>query len=89
MCHEMASAPTTRYSTSFELKHSINSRKSLPKGIGAGLLPQLEEHAGPLLRGHLSAGKGIGGIGFLKAVENADYFIHNLVLAQVVPKQGS
>ena len=45
-----------------------------------GSLSQFEEYAGPLLRGHLSAGKGIGGIGFLKAVENADYFLHNLIL---------
>jgi hypothetical protein len=79
-CHETASAPTTRYSTSFEFKHSINSRKSLLKGIGVGSLSQFEEYAGPLLRGHLSAGKGIGGIGFLKGVENADYFLHSPIL---------
>ena len=80
-CHETASAPATRYSTSFEFKHSINSRKSLLKGIGVGSLPQFEEYRGPLLRGHLGAGKSIGGVGFLKAVENADYFLHNLILA--------
>src|SRR5580658_9434254 len=79
-CHETASAPTTRYSTSFEFKHSINSRKSLLKGIGVGSLSQFEEYAGPLLRGHLSAGKGIGGIGFIECVENAGYFLHNLIL---------
>ena len=45
-----------------------------------GSLSQFEEYAGPLLRGHLSAGNGIGGIGFLKAVEDADHFIHNLIL---------
>jgi len=45
-----------------------------------GSLSQFEENVGPLLRGHLSAGKGIGGIGFLKGVENADYFLHNLIL---------
>ena len=45
-----------------------------------GSLSQFEEYAGPLLRGHLSAGKGIGGIGFLKGVENADYFLHGLIL---------
>jgi hypothetical protein len=79
-CHETASAPTTRYSASFEFKHSINSRKSLLKGIGVGSLSQFEEYADPLLRGHLSAGKGIGGIGLLKAGENADYFLHDLIL---------
>jgi len=45
-----------------------------------GSLSQFKEYGGPLLRGHLSAGKGIGGIGFLKVVENADYFLHNLIL---------
>ena len=45
-----------------------------------GSLSQFEEDVGPLLRGHLSAGKGIGGIGFFKGVENADYFLHNLIL---------
>ena len=33
-------------------------------GIGVGSLSQFEEYADPLLRGHLSAGKGIGSIGF-------------------------
>jgi hypothetical protein len=42
-----------------------------------GSLSQFEEYADPLLRGHLSAGKGIGGIGLLKAGENADYFLHH------------
>ena len=64
----------------FDFKHSINSRKSLLKGIGVGSLSQFEEYASPLLRGHLSAGKGIGGIGFLKGVENSDHFLHNLIL---------
>ena len=45
-----------------------------------GSLSQFEEYAGPLLRGHLSAGNGVGGIGLLKAVEDADYFLHNLIL---------
>ena len=79
-CHETASAPTTRYSTSFEFKHSIDSRKSLLKGIGVGSLSQFKEYADPLLRGHLSAGKRIGGIGLFKAGENADYFLHDLIL---------
>jgi hypothetical protein len=37
-----------------------------------GSLSQFEENVGPLLRGHVSAGKGIGGIGFLKGAKNAD-----------------
>jgi hypothetical protein len=36
-----------------------------------------------LPRGHLSAGKGIGG-GFLKAVENADYLLHGLNSTPIV-----
>lgn len=65
--------------TSFEFKHSRNSRKSLLKGIGVGSLSQCEEYAGPLLWSHLSAGNGIGGIGCLKRVENGDYFLHNIL----------
>ena len=42
-----------------------------------GSLSQFEEYTGPLLRGHLGAGKGIG---FLKGVEDADYFLHSLIL---------
>jgi len=45
-----------------------------------GSLSQFEEYAGPLLRSQLSAGKGVGGIGFLKTVEDADYFLHNFIL---------
>ena len=45
-----------------------------------GSLSQFEEYAGPLLRGQLSAGKGVRGIGFLKTVEDADYFLHDLIL---------
>jgi hypothetical protein len=48
-----------------------------------GSLSQFEEYAGPLLRGQLSAGKGVGGIGFFKAVEDADYFLHNLILLRL------
>jgi len=53
-----------------------------------GSLLQFEEYAGPLLRGHLSAGKDIGGIGFLKGVENADYFLHNLILRWLIDSGG-
>jgi len=73
-------SPTTGYSTSIEFNYSTNSRKSLLKGIGVGALSQFEEYVGPLLRGHLSEGQSIAGIGFLKGVENADYFLHNLIL---------
>jgi len=45
-----------------------------------GSLSQFEEYAGPLLRGQLGAGKGVSGIGFLKTVEDADYFLHNVIL---------
>lgn len=52
----------------------MNSRKSLFKGIGVGSLSQFEEDVGPLLRGHLRAGKGVGGIDLFEGVKNADYF---------------
>ena len=49
-----------------------------------GALSQFEEYAGSLLWGHLSAGKGVGGIGFLKTVKHADYFLHKSILLWVV-----
>ena len=45
-----------------------------------GSLSQFEENVGPLLRGHLSAGKGIRGIGFFEGVKNADDFLHSFIL---------
>ncbi len=39
-------------------------------------LPQFEEYGGPLWRGQSSAEKGIGGIGFLKGIEDAHYLLH-------------
>jgi hypothetical protein len=45
-----------------------------------GSLPQFKEYGRSLLRGHLSARKCIGGIGFLERVENAYYFLHCLIL---------
>ena len=45
-----------------------------------GSLSQFEEYANPLLWAYLTAGHGVGSVGFLKAVENADYFLHNLIL---------
>jgi hypothetical protein len=45
-----------------------------------GSLSQLEEYVGTLLRGHLRAGKGIGGVGFLKGVKDADHFLHKPIL---------
>ncbi len=45
-----------------------------------GSLSQFEEYADPLLRAHLTAGNGVGGIGFLEAVENADYLLHAFIL---------
>ena len=45
-----------------------------------GSLAQFEEYVDPLLRAHLSAGNGVGGIGFLKAVKDADYFLHSVIL---------
>ena len=45
-----------------------------------GSISQFEEYAGALLRGHLSAGKGIRRIGLVEVGENTDYFLHNLIL---------
>ena len=45
-----------------------------------GSLSQCKEHGDPLQRGHFSAGKCIGDVGLVKAVENADYFLHDLIL---------
>jgi len=45
-----------------------------------GSFPQLEEYGDSLLRGHLNAAEGIGEIGFLKGVEDADYFLHSSIL---------
>lgn len=45
-----------------------------------GSLSQFEEYGDPLLRRHLSAGKRIGSIGFLKGVEHADHFLHHLIV---------
>ena len=45
-----------------------------------GSLSQFEENVDPLLRGHLSAGKGVRGIGCFEGVKNADYFLHGFIL---------
>ena len=45
-----------------------------------GSLSQFEENVDPLLRGHLSAGKGVRGIGCFEGVKNADYFLHSFIL---------
>jgi hypothetical protein len=51
-------------------------------------LSQFEEYTGSLLRGHLSAGKGVRGIGVLKAVKNADYFLHIPILRWLFHRGG-
>jgi len=71
-----ASAPTTRYSTPFEFKHSINSRKSLLKGIGVGSFAKVEENVGPFLRGHSGTGKGVRCVRFFEAVKDANDSLH-------------
>jgi len=48
-----------------------------------GSLSQVEEYGGPLLRGHLCAASGVGGIGFSKTVEDVDYFLHILILSRL------
>jgi hypothetical protein len=48
-------------------------------------LSQFEENVDPLLRGHLSAGKGVRGIGCFEGVKNADYFLHSFILPWFPP----
>ncbi len=79
-CHETAKAPTIRYSALFEFKHSINSRKSLLKGIRIRSLPQFAKNVHTLLRGHLRACHGIGCIGLFKTVEDTGCLLHRLNL---------
>jgi hypothetical protein len=45
-----------------------------------GSLSQFEEYGDPLLWAQLGAGKGVGRIGFLKGIENADYLLHRFIL---------
>ncbi len=80
-CQEAASAPTTRYSTSFEFKHSINSRKSLLIGIGERSFPYREKYLHPFLRSHPAARQRIRFIGFLDRIENADRLVHPSILS--------
>ena len=79
-CQETANAPTTRYSTPFEFKHSTNSRKSLLSGIGVGSFPDREKNFDPFLRAHFASRKSIGCIRLFKAVKDADYFLHPYIL---------
>lgn len=79
-CQETASAPTTKYSTPFEFKHSTNSRKSLLSGIGVGSLPDREKDLDPFLRAHFVSRKGVRCVRFFKAVKDADNFLHALIL---------
>jgi hypothetical protein len=60
----------------FEFKHSINSRKSLLKGIWVVSLPKYAENVDPLLRGHAGALERIRRVGFFEAVEDPNYFFH-------------
>ena len=69
-------APTIRYSTLFEFKHSMNSRKSLFKGIGISSFAESKEDVNSLLGTHLSTGFCIRGIRCLKAFEDPNLFLH-------------
>lgn len=75
----------------FEFKHSINSRKSLFKGIRVGSYAKFAENIHPLLRAHLGAGKRIGRVGFFETVEDANGPIHLLdfTLLAVPDERGS
>ncbi len=75
-CHDTAKAPTIRYSTPFEFKHSTNSRKSLLSGIGVGSLPDSEKDRDPFPRVHFASRMGIGGVGLFETTQNADHLLH-------------
>src|SRR5580692_8812632 len=79
-CQETAKAPTTRYSTLFEFKHSTNSRKSLLKGIGVGSLAKFEENVDPFLRAHSGPGKCVLCVRVLEAVKDANDFLHCFIM---------
>jgi hypothetical protein len=61
--------------------HTDKFRKSLLKGIGVGSLAVRRIASAAV---SFERGKGIGGIGFLKGVENTDHFLHSLILRQFV-----
>ena len=69
-------SPYNEYSTSSEFKDSINSRKSLVRGIRERSLPDREEDVDPLLGTHPVAVKRISRVGFLKTPEDADDLFH-------------
>lgn len=73
---DTANAPTTRYSTLLELKHSINSFKSFCKRIGMGALTQLEKDLDALFGSHSRALLALVCISRLKRFEDADCFLH-------------
>src|SRR5579863_8790656 len=75
-CQETASAPTTRYSTLFEFKHSTNSRKSLLNGIGVGSLAKLEKNVDPFLRAHSGPGTCVLRVRLGEAVKDANDSLH-------------
>ena len=45
-----------------------------------GPFTQFEENVDPLLRGLLSAGESVRGIGRFEGAKNADYFLHGFML---------
>ena len=76
-CQQTASAPTIRHSTLFEFKHSINSLKSLLRGIWERPFPDCEEYLDALLRTHMAPRIPIR---FLEAIENTDDPLHACIL---------
>ena len=64
----------------FELSNSVNSRKSLFNGIRIHSLLKFQNYANSLLWSHPNVLGRIGFVCFFKRLENADYFLHNLIL---------
>jgi hypothetical protein len=71
-----ANAPTTSYSTFFELTNSTNSRKSLLSGIWIKAVPELDHQLDALSGRHARIFAGIGLVGRFKTPEDLYPFPH-------------
>src|SRR5579863_1184932 len=71
-----ANAPTTTYSTPFELSNSTNSRKSLLSGIWIKTVPEFDHNLNALFGRLAGVFVGIGFVGRLSTSENLNNFLH-------------
>ena len=75
-CQETARAPTTRNSTLFERKHSINSRESFVSGISEIPLLEPQKDLNSLLGRHGLSLANVSLVGLVEALENANDLLH-------------